>query len=193
MWHQTWLRSIVFLFFLLFFTLTVLDPINLLNLFQLQSRYHCHSAKHCLFMQDLGEAALWNSNTFPSFLWITSSIQSPEISQVVSLGFLQHCNHLSGFLGTSLLVSDNPICISAFLYLRVHVTLQANMVFANSTCRAAQPDPFPSQHDRRIILHGLRLSDRRACLLFYMERLNMDIYSVSSRLSNTKGEPRLKT
>lgn len=63
----------------------------------------------------------------------------------------------------------------------------------NSTCRGAQPDPFPSQHDRHIILHGLRLSDRRACLLFYMDRLNMDIYSVSSRLSCTKGEPQLKT
>jgi len=85
------------------------------------------------------------------------------------------------------------MCIAAFLFLGVHVTVRANMLFANSTCRAAQPDPFPSQHDRRIILHGLRLSDRRACLLFYMEGLNMDIYSVSSRLSSTKGEPRLKT
>lgn len=148
-------------------------------------------------MKDLVEAGLWNPNAFPSFLWITSSIQSPEISQVVSLGFHQHCNHLSGFLGTLLSVSDNPVCIATFLYLKVQVTVRATgrrlTVWANSTCHGVQPDPFPSQHGRRIILHGLRLSDRRACLLFYMERLNMDIYSVSSRLSSTKGKPRLKT
>ncbi len=91
----SFLRACYCVFSVLFFTSTALDPIKWLNLFTLRSQYCCHLANYCLFMKDLVEAALWNSNTFPSFLWITGSIQSPETSQVVPLGFHQHYNQLS--------------------------------------------------------------------------------------------------